>query len=93
MFARLFAARVRQEDYIISAVQWKHYENGITEAAHSSAASRGPTVLRRGRGWEMFRPCRRKLFVGDSVESIMGWAGLIVVCHTRDYRFELQCRR
>jgi hypothetical protein len=73
MFARLFAARVQQEDYIISVFQWKHYDNGITEAAHSSAASRGPTVLRRGRGWEMFRPWRRRLFVGDSVESMMGW--------------------
>jgi hypothetical protein len=29
MSARLFAARVRPEDYIISAFQWKHCENGV----------------------------------------------------------------
>lgn len=43
------------------------------ELAHSSAASKGPTVLRRGIGCDMFRPCRRTLFVGDSVDSMLSY--------------------
>lgn len=43
----------------------------MAEIAYSSTASKGPTVLRRGNGWEMFLPWRRTLLVGDSVESML----------------------
>lgn len=53
------------------SIQWQ-YDYEVMDIAHSSTASSGPTVLRRGRGCEIFRPCRRTLFVGDSVESMVG---------------------
>lgn len=57
--------------YQLSA--WAIYEYGTAGIAYSSTASKGPTVLRRGKGWEMFLPWRRTLLVGDNVESMLCW--------------------
>lgn len=56
------------------SIQWQ-YDYYMADKAHSSTASSGPTVLRRGKGCEMLRPCRRTLFVGDRVESMAGNQG------------------
>lgn len=53
------------------SIQWQ-YDYRMADKAHSSTVSSGPTVLRRGKGCEMLRPCRRTLFVGDKVESMAG---------------------
>ena len=57
-------------------VGWISFQRGHhvceeAKIAYSSTASKGPTVLRRGKGWEMFLPWRRTLLVGDNAESML----------------------